>query len=792
MDLLTKIKGLTYLGWGTLFRSLGYSFTRAAAERRHGLRRKPVTAPVGQVVEVTRTRRGATFRLDAAELEIAFLKPDLARLTWTPGVLPVPYAVAKVDWPDVDPAWSEDADAWTLSTPELGVTVRRDGSVRFVDGQGAVLREDLPPLRRGEGWVHRARLADGERCLGLGLRSAPLDLRGGTYRLWNLEAKGAYHAGKDPLYVSVPVWLGMHAAGSCLVFFENPFDGRVTFADPATTTFEGGALRAYVIPGPPVRALERYSELTGLPALPPRWALGYHQARWSYMNEAEVREVARGFAERALPLSAIHLDIHYMDEHRVFTVDKARFPDLAGLSRDLDAAGVKLVTILDPGVKVDPAWDVYREGHDGGFFMTMPDGSELTAQVWPGTTAFPDFTCPRTREWWGSKYQRLVDAGITGFWHDMNEPAAFSAWGDCTLPQVGRHKLEGRGGDHREGHNLYALLEARAAHEALLRMRPGQRPWILSRSGYAAQQRYAWNWTGDCESNWWSLQQTVRIALSLSLSGVPYTGSDIGGFGGLPTPELFARWFQTCSMLPFFRTHSAFFTPRREPWFWDDATFAIVAEHLRLRQRLLPYFYTLAREASVTGHPLVRPMFWPDVTDPALACVEDQFLLGDALLVSPVMDEGARSRDVVLPAGRWYSLWDERPYDGPGTVRLDAPLDRVPVLVRAGAVVPMDEGGRTVLHVWVPAAGEGGGALFDDAGDGFGPGRDDRFQVVRDGRAIEILRTSAGDYPVPDGGFTLRLHGATAREAFADGRATAVGSTGIDVGAFRRCHLELV
>ncbi|MBM4398590.1 MAG: alpha-glucosidase, partial [Deltaproteobacteria bacterium] len=532
MDLLTKLRGLTYLGLRTLLRTVTYSLSRDAIERRHGSRRPtPPDAPVGEVREAVRTARGAIFRFDAAELEVVFLAPDLARFTWTPGALPVPYAIAKDDWTAVEPAWTARDGAWEVSTADLHVTVARDGSVTLRSG-GRVLREDLPPVRRGDGWAHRSRPRADARHFGLGERACPFDLTGGTFRLWNSEAEGAYGPQKDPLYLCVPVWLTVHGDGSMLTFFEDPSRGRVTFRDPVEASFDGGALRYYAIPGPADRALDRYTELTGRPSMPPRWALLFHQSRWSYMDEAEVREVADGFASRGLPLSAIHLDIHYMDGHRVFTVDPRRFPDMAGLARDLDAKGVKLVAILDPGVKVDPAYDAYREVVGRKAACTLPDGRPATALVWPGTCVFPDFTAPAAREWWAERYRFFAENGLAGAWHDMNEPAAFAAWGDPTLPLAVRHSMEGRGGDHVEAHNLYALLEARAGYEGLMRNRPDRRPWILSRSGWAGLQRWAWNWTGDSESDWWTLAQTVRMVMALGLSGVPYTGADVGGFGG--------------------------------------------------------------------------------------------------------------------------------------------------------------------------------------------------------------------------------------------------------------------
>lgn len=353
--------------------------------------------------------------------------------------------------------------------------------------------------------------------------------------------------------------------------------------------------------------------------------------------------------------------------YRIFTVDTRQFPNLAGLARDLADKRVFLVTILDPGVKHDRA--VLNEGLAGNAFCTLPDKTLARAPVWPGWCAFPDFTDPRARAWWGRQYPRLLVAGITGFWHDMNEPAAFAIWGDPTLPHATRHAPDGRGGDHREAHNLYGLLMNQAGYEALRAYRPQRRPFILSRSGWAGVQRYAWNWTGDVESTWEALRQTVATVLGLALSGIAFTGPDVGGFSGAPSAELYLRWFQLATFLPFFRTHSAKFIPRREPWSFGEPTLSIAREFLKLRYRLLPYLYTLAWTASQTGHPLVRPLFWPDGKDPTLWDVQDEFLLGESLLVAPVLVQGAQAREVILPEGTWYGFFDDRTFRGPGRVR---------------------------------------------------------------------------------------------------------------------------
>jgi len=746
VDLLRRIASVRYIGWANLIEAVRYGLLRQRVER--DLPAPPSgdgTAP-GRLEGVEATESGLRLRFDRAELEVVFLAADLVRLTWTPGRLPLPYGREEgVEWAGAAPRIEESDDAVRLTTPDLIVSVQRDGAVTLSDGTGAVLRRDRPPTLTGERWRLTTALRPEEVAFGLGERSAPTNVRPGRYRLWNREPKGRYGPTTDPVYLCVPVWLSRHARGSYLVFYENTHDGEVVFDDDVGVRFEGGALRYYLTPGPAPRALDRFTRLTGRPVLPPRWSLGFHQCRWSYETEDEVRKLVAGFEEHDLPLDAVHLDIHYMDGYRVFTVDPRRFPDLGALADDLEAKGVRLVCILDPGVKRDPDYALYREGTERGVFLRLPDGSELAAPVWPGSCAFPDFTDPEARRFWGEQYDGLVDAGVDGIWHDMNEPAAFSAWGDPTLPRNTPHSCEGRGGDHVEAHNVYAHQEARAAFEALRTLRPDRRPWLLSRSGWVGLQRYAWTWTGDSESNWWSLRQSVRIALSLGLVGMPWTGPDIGGFGGSPSPELFARWFQLGALLPFFRVHSAAFAPRREPWLFGERVLGIVREHLRLRARLLPYLYTCAWETSQTGAPLVRPLGWPDDDDVDLWTADDAFRLGDALIVAPIVQEGATSRALRLPEGRWYALDDDTSYDGPGEVRLEAPLERIPILVRAGAVLPMAEGGETVLHVWPPAVGDGGGLRYHDAGDGYGPCAVERYRVASSDQGLSLSRVTEGE-----------------------------------------------
>lgn len=772
-----------FMGLGGSLRAAEY-----ALRSRAGQLRRAAEPPAGPPLEVGAAERaeplpaGWRITFTHAELELRLLAPDLARATWTPGRLPPPYAIARGDWPPVTAGRVETADSWGLYTPELRVAIGRDGRLRLFDGPGGLLRDCPPPARRGDAWEQPLALRPDERIFGLGEQTGRLNLRGRAHRLWNSDPIRSYGPEQDPLYLSIPVYLGLHAGGSYLAFYENSFPARFELGAEERAVFEGGALRCYLIPGPPARAIARYSELTGRPPLPPRWALGFHQSRFSYDSEEDVRGVVAGFTAYDMPLSAIHLDIHYMDGFLVFTVDGRRFPDLAGLAGDLERQGVRLVAILDPGVKRDPGYRLYREGLEGGHFCMAEDGQVAVGPVWPGWCAFPDFTDPQARAWWGAQYPRLHEQGVAGFWHDMNEPAIAGTWGQTALADGVRHSLEGRGGDHREAHNLYGLQMARAGHEALRAQRPERRPFILSRSGWAGLQRYAWTWTGDVQSSWAMLRQSVATVLGLGLSGIPYSGPDVGGFKGAPSPELFLRWLQMAALLPFFRVHSSIGVPRREPWAFGEETCARIASVLRLRARLMPYLYTLAWESSRSGWPLARPLFWPDGADRALWDVDDAFLLGDALLMAPVLEEGARARALQLPAGRWYHLGENSWVEGPGRLRLAAPLDQPLILVRAGTVLPMHEGERLALHLYPAPDGAAAGSCYSDAGDGDGPWRLDRFRLADAGPHLSLRWEGEGDFAFPFSEVAVHLHGVRLRSARAEPMVVAA--------PFRELELE--
>lgn len=697
------------------------------------------------------------------------------------GVGPEPsYGLAgRCPEPDPRAVLEPDKDGgWRVVAERVTVVVSRHGAVEVRTPGGVILRRDLPPRwwePVGGGtarWMQRSEVAADARFFGLGGRAAGPRLRDGTYRLWNTDPGHAFAPGDDPLYITMPVQMVVADAATHLVFHDSSWDGTVVLregeegagsghdrAGTCELRMDGGPLRCWVIVGTPARVLHAWVSLTGAPALPPAWALGHHHARWGFGSEQEVRRIVAGYQERDLPLDAVHLDIDHYDAHQVFTVDRERFPRLPALAGDLRRDGIRLVSIVDAAVKAEPGNAVYDSGVAENAFVRDASGRPVRGVVWPGDSVHPDFTDARVRQWWGGLYEERLAQGFTGFWHDMNEPTSFTAFGESTLPRSARHSLEGRGGDHREAHNVYALGMAGAAYEGLRQLVPQERPFLFSRSGWAGMQRYGGTWSGDVATGWPGLRASLSLVLGLGLCGVPYSGPDVGGFDGSPSPELYLRWFQLGAYLPLFRTHASLRAGRREPWEFG----ADVLEHARValveRRRLLPYFVTLAHLAARTGAPYVRPVWWGAPEDRALRDCEDTFLLGDCLLVAPVLDHGADRRAVQLPRGRWYDTVTEEAYEGPAQVLLDAPLSRIPVLARAGAVLPVrGDDGALELEVWAPARGRaGGGLVVPDEGDGWDEPEVERYVTRWEGEHVVVRRE--GDNGASDPERPVRMRG---------------------------------
>ncbi len=506
----------------------------------------------------------------------------------------------------------------------------------------------------------------------------------------------------------------------------------------------------------PQRLVQRLADLTGRIELPPRWTLGYHQCRFSYHPDARVRELAEEFRARNLPCDVIWVDIHYMDAYKVFTFDPDGFPDPKATNDFLHRLGFRSVWILDPAVKAEVGYSVYDEGVAEGHFLSDAQGLEHQAWTWPGDAAFPDYTRPETRAWWARRTAEFLAQGMDGVWVDLNEPSPILPLG-AELPEALRHRGGGdiAPGTHAQYHNVYGFLMSKATHDAMREARPNRRPFVLTRSSYLGGQRYAATWTGDNSSTWQHLHWSVPMALNLGLSGQPCSGPDVGGFAGTPSPELFAHWMGVGALLPFFRTHSALHGDQ-EPWSFGARTEEQSRLALARRYRLLPYLYTLFRDAASNGLPVVRPVFFADPSDLSLRAEDHAFLLGDDVLVEPQLVE-AETHTFAAPKGHWrsFTLVGEDP---------DADAAHPALRLRDGAILPVGPGGQTsdeafegplTLIVSLDAKGEASGRLYEDAGEGFGYREGDYLlttyrAVLRDG-VVEIgVAEQQGHRPRPE------------------------------------------
>ncbi|MGO8948180.1 MAG: TIM-barrel domain-containing protein [Ktedonobacterales bacterium] len=693
----------------------------------------PNYRPIGTVTSETPATAGTTstrtWRFKARDgtlAEVVVLQEDVARIRLLPrGIEPArSWAVVNEEWPEVTvTAASEDAAARiSLATSAMRVLISTrpfrvsfewpDGTNFAGDddalGMGYVLPygpSDIVDAGQPAGSVRcHKQLTPGEHILGAGESSAPLDRRGRHIIYWNTDPPQPHGDQTRAMYMSIPFWMALRSEHCYGIFFDTAWksdlDAGATRPDRLSFGAVGGDLTYYVFAGPtPAKVLDRYATLTGHLALPPRWALGYGQSRWSYYPDEELREVATNFRRRSIPCDGLWLDIDYMDGYRDFTWSPRRFPEPEKMLGELNEAGFKVITIIDPGVKVDPTDPTFSSGLEQGCFVHRADGSLFTGVVWPGECAFPDFSRAGVRSWWSEQHRQLLDAGVTGIWNDMNEPSLTDRLvpdghtpHGTTLPLDTMHYPDGPQGAslaHEAFHNAYGMQMARATHEALARLRPDRRPFVLTRSGYAGIQRFACVWTGDNQSVWEHLRLASRMCLALGLSGVPFVGFDTGGFWENATGPLLVRFTQLGAVFPFFRNHSALGTQSQEPWAFGQPFEAMCRQAIELRYRLLPYIYTAVAESMRTGAPIARPLVYAYPDDESLISVDDQHLLGKDLLCAPVLEDGQLQRMVQFPHGIWIDWETGERIQGPQRRRVESPLDLLPLFVREGAILPL-------------------------------------------------------------------------------------------------------
>lgn len=588
----------------------------------------------------------------------------------------------------------EEQDRIEIRTDSILLSIQKTPlRVRFYNKLEQVLNEDDPSF--GTSWIGNEattykRLQKGERFIGLGEKTGNLDRRGRAYVNWNNDYY-AYPVNGDPLYQSTPFYIGIHNQRTYGVFFDNSY--RTTFNFGASNdrfssfATEDGEMNYYLIGNSNIPEIIRsYTQLTGRTEMPPLWSLGFQQCRYSYYPYYKVMAMARNFRERSIPADVIYFDIHYMDAYKVFSWDTTRFPDPIKMLKELKELGFHVVVIIDPGIKVEEKYEAYMSGLKDKYFVRYPDDSVYTAEVWPSWSHFPDFTNPKVREWWGTQFKNYVDQGVEGFWNDMNEPAS---WGNKP-PDLLEFDYEGNKSTHKRAHNVYGMQMARATAEGTKKLMNGKRPFILTRAGYSGIQRYSSVWTGDNVASDEHMLLGVRLVNSMGISGIPFTGPDVGGFAGEPSPELYQRWMSIGAFTPFFRVHSMIGSKDREPWSFGEDVEANVKSILERRYQLLPYLYSSFFESSLSGMPINRSLSINYTHDPYvyLQDYQNEFLFGPSILVAPVTST-QRYAKIYLPEGSWYKWGTDEKFKGKSELITTSTLDSLPVFVKEGAIIPM-------------------------------------------------------------------------------------------------------
>ena len=759
--------------------------------------------PLQELMEWERCPTGIFARVDDCRLDLNLVGHGVLRI-----------AISRIGAPEPAPTYGVIGDPSSWQTPveveefdsEIHLTTEE---MRVVVGKSPfrieAFRPDGSPIMEmptesvlgtyaslNDQFIVTRKRPNGSAILGLGQKTGPVDRSGRSYILWNtdvLNPRSVHEFGADfepddprrdpkgqefdPYYISIPFYQSIDEQGRAAGFYiDNLHRAHYDFGHPEETRicFDGGTYVEYVFSGPDLASiLSSYSGLTGTIKAPPLWSLGYHHCRWHPYRSDDILQLAQSYRERGIPCDSIWLDIDHMRGYRVFTWNKQLFPDPPALLAQLKDMGFRAVTIVDPGVKVEPGNPVYDSGLERGAFCLTEQGAVYQGQVWPGRTAFPDFVSEATREWWGELTAKHLGLGLSGIWNDMNEPAT----GD--IPDTAMRFGEGKY-PHGAYHNGYALLMAMSAYKGLLNAMPDLRPFILSRAGSAGIQRFAANWMGDSMSRWEHLQMSIPMSLGLGLSGQPFVGADVGGFGENCDEELLIRWFQAACLTPFCRNHNDAGGVDQYPWSFGSQAERYCREAIHLRYRLLPYLYTAFVTASQNGTPIMKPMIWEDPADPYLRDIEDQFVIGPDLLVAPVVEKGIESRAVRLPKGEWFDWWTNRMVLG-GIHLADAPLSGLPLYAKAGSVIPvlseipastMDCHPESLdLHVFVPTRdGVFESVLVEDDGVTHAYQRGQRlttrFVLTREGRRLHLsAQTEGASYPeFRRNSFTIRLRGA--------------------------------
>ncbi|CAA7012973.1 unnamed protein product [Microthlaspi erraticum] len=598
------------------------------------------------------------------------------------------------------------------------------------DREVPIISHDVPSYVPAFDCIHEQQVvtfefSPGTSFYGTGEVGGQLERTGKRVFTWNSDAWG-YGAGTTSLYQSHPWVLVVLPAGETLgVLADTTRKCEIDLRKDGVIRIISPPSYPIITFGPfssPSAVLESLSHAVGTVFMPPKWALGYHQCRWSYMSDKRVAEIAQTFRDKKIPADVIWMDIDYMDGFRCFTFDKEHFPDPSALTKHLHNNGFKAIWMLDPGIKQEEGYSVYDSGSKNDVWIRRADGKPFVGDVWPGPCVFPDYTNSEARSWWANLVKDFISNGVDGIWNDMNEPAVFKVV-TKTMPESNIHRGDDELGgvqNHSHYHNVYGMLMARSTYEGMELADKNKRPFVLTRAGFIGSQRYAATWTGDNLSTWEHLHMSISMVLQLGLSGQPLSGPDIGGFAGNATPRLFGRWMGVGAMFPFCRGHSEAGTDDHEPWSFGEECEEVCRAALNRRYQLLPHFYTLFYIAHTTGAPVAAPIFFADPKDSRLRTVENAFLLGSLLIhASTFSSQGTHELQPIFPRGTWlrFDFEDSHPdlptlyLQGGSIITLGPPhlhVGESSLSDDLTLLVSLDENGKAI------------GLLFEDDGDGYG------------------------------------------------------------------------
>jgi alpha-glucosidase len=690
---------------------------------------------IGAVNEFTLSDSNFTFQCEHGQVMIQFYREDIVRVTMNQmGNVSTKSTVAVIqEATQVNVNVEDLEDTIELKSNLLTIKINKfPCRVSFYDIDGNAIVEEYS---RGMGFkdsgevICYKEMHEKDHFYGFGEKSGFLNKRGEKLSMWCTDAYMPHNPETETLYQAIPYFMTLRNGIAHGIYFDNTF--KTTFdlkSDEDSYSFmaEGGQLDYYVLIGSsPKAVVEQYTYLTGRMPLPPKWAIGYHQSRYSYESEQEVREIANTFLEKQIPLDAMYLDIHYMDGYRVFTFDKERFPTPDKMIKDLREAGIHAVPIVDPGVKRDPEYDIYQEGVKGDHFCKYIEGNLFLGDVWPGESAFPDFTNSEARKWWGEKHTFYTDLGIEGIWNDMNEPAVFNDTKTMDLNVM--HNNDGDMKTHKELHNVYGFMMGKATYDGMKQQLNGKRPFLLTRAGFSGIQRYAAVWTGDNRSFWEHLELSLPMCMNLGMSGVAFCGPDVGGFDHNSNGQLLARWTQVGAFTPYFRNHCAIGRDRQEPWSFGEKWEKIIKKYIELRYQWLPHLYSLFAQTSKNGVPLMRPLLMEYPNDENVTNLTDQFMVGDNVIIAPIMKPDTYHRVVYLPEGNWVNYWTGEVLPGGQHMMIHADIETLPIYVKQGSFIAhgsikqSTEENETdlTIHLYAAIEGESNYTLYEDDGNTF-------------------------------------------------------------------------